>query len=97
MADPSAKTSPGASFLAQILKSAGATPRHEVATAGLETRFCANCGANRAEGSDLTKCEYCGASFSEEKKCARCGAVISAGSDPTKCEQCGANPLTGSY
>jgi len=85
-----------ASFLAGILKNARATPRYETTKAGLETRFCSNCGANREEGSDLTKCDYCGASFREAAKptCAKCGAVRAPGSDPTKCAFCGA--LTGS-
>jgi hypothetical protein len=93
MEDPKnpAKPSGGGAFLASLLKNAKATPRHEAAKAGLETRFCANCGGNRAEGSDLTKCEFCGASFVEPKPtCAKCGAVRAKGSDPGKCEFCGA-------
>ena len=61
--DPPAPA-PG-SFLAGILKNAKAAPKHEVAKAGLETRVCSKCGAARAEGSDLTVCEYCGGSFKE--------------------------------
>ena len=57
---------PAAPFLAGILKNAKAAPKYGVAGAGLETRVCAKCGAARAEGSDLTKCEFCGASFLEQ-------------------------------
>jgi hypothetical protein len=90
MADPKTPPPGGASFLAQILKNAGSAPRHEVAKAGLETRFCKNCGGNRTVGTDLTKCDFCGASFVDETPCKRCGAKPAAGSDPARCQKCGA-------
>jgi ribosomal protein L40E len=65
--DPKAPEKPksGASFLAGILKNAKAAPKHGVTKAGLETKVCSKCGAARAEGSDLTTCEYCGGSYLE--------------------------------
>ena len=65
MSDPK-PTKPVSPFLANILKNAAKAPRHEKAGAGLETRSCQKCGAGRAEGSELSTCEYCGASFHEE-------------------------------
>ena len=66
MADSNPPPKPkGASFLAGIVKNASATPKHDVAKPGLETRRCERCGATRAEGSDLTTCEFCGGSFVE--------------------------------
>jgi predicted amidophosphoribosyltransferase len=86
MADP--KPKPGNDFLAQILKNAKAKPAAEVAKAGLETRFCSACGANREEGSDLATCAYCGASFREDRRCPRCSAPVKSRA-ATQCEQCG--------
>ncbi len=63
--DPAPK-SKGASFLAGLMKNASTTSaKQPVAKAGLETRKCSSCGATRAEGSDLTTCEFCGGSFVE--------------------------------
>jgi hypothetical protein len=63
--DPPKPLKPPNPFLAGILKNAKATPKHGVAPPGLETRVCSKCGAARAEGSDLTVCEFCGGSFKE--------------------------------
>lgn len=85
---PDPKPPAGPSFLASILKNATSAPRQELAKAGLETRFCSNCGANREEGSDLTTCQFCGASFREDRSCPRCRAVVTSKS-AAKCEKCG--------
>ncbi|MFT3838697.1 MAG: hypothetical protein QM723_17085 [Myxococcaceae bacterium] len=63
--EPKKPPPPPNPFLANILRNAKAAPKHGVAAAGLETRVCSKCGAARAEGSDLTVCEYCGGSFKE--------------------------------
>jgi hypothetical protein len=81
------------SFLKQILQNASATPQQATAKAELEARTCAQCGAARASGSDLSTCEFCGGAFfgassPQSLNCPSCGAAV-AESRPA-CEFCGA-------
>ena len=63
--DPPKPPPPKNPFLANLIRNAKATSQRGATEAGLETRVCSKCGAARAEGSDLTVCEYCGGSFKE--------------------------------
>jgi len=61
MAEPKPPVS--SDLLAQILANATADDAPETVRAGVETRVCRTCGAARPEGTDLTRCDYCGNDF----------------------------------